>query len=451
VSPGVSVTAIPYGVRFTIDPATNFAQNETVTVSAYNCADLAGNVMVTDTWTFATADTDGPYVDQQAPANDSTNPATANIVFHVKDNGTGVDLSNTVVFVNGTYYTNAGGAGQVTTNGTRITFSSSLNFNGGNYVGDTTGVSGPATDKTFTLDPQTDFTPGEAVPVIVYSRDTSGNLMERVVYAFGIDGASCSGSCPSGSSYCGANTSFSGGQCVGTGGGSGGSSNGGGGVAHTVLAVNDTTIRVEQIDEHAVLVSWTSNVPGSGRVLFDVQSPTQLLGPNFGYRFSTPESADNSTYHAVKVENLAPGQLYFLRPVSRMNGLEFLGMEVKGVSKFATETITERILEIRTATTTIVKTVTSTVPFVCPVVSAVPVTPLAPSVPRPAVPPVVPPVAPVLPVVPIPAAPPSPAPSRSNVSAPNPVTIQDLFRTADGVRFEGQARPGTTLTITIHL
>jgi hypothetical protein len=54
-----------------------------------------------------------------------------------------------------------------------------------------------------------------------------------------------------------------------------------------------------------------------------------------------------------------------------MNGLEFLGMEVKGVSKFATETITERILEIRTATTTIVKTVTSTVPFVCPVVSAV--------------------------------------------------------------------------------
>ena len=58
-----------------------------------------------------------------------------------------------------------------------ITFSTSSNFNGGNYAGDTTTVTGPAGDKTFTLDAQTNFAAGEfTARATIDRRDENGAL-----------------------------------------------------------------------------------------------------------------------------------------------------------------------------------------------------------------------------------------------------------------------------------
>jgi len=235
----VTTTSIDYGFQFVINPASDFAQNETVTISVFDCQDQASNIMVTDTYTFGTIDATAPFVDEAVPADDGTVATNGVIVFHIKDTGVGVSLPNTVVYVNGTYYTNAGGAGQVTTSDTRITFNTSLNFNGSNYVGDTTALTGTSADYTFTIDPETNFTAGESVPLLIYSQDTSSNLMERAVVGVvakvdgsifcgtntTFDGSLCT---VDGSIFCGANTSFDGSLCNSsiTGGGGGGGATG---------------------------------------------------------------------------------------------------------------------------------------------------------------------------------------------------------------------------------
>lgn len=328
-SGGVTVAGIDYGYRFTIDPSTNFGQNETVSVSVYNCQDLALNTMTTDNYTFSTADSDAPYVDTITPANDAVIAENGTISFHIKDSSGAVDLANTVIYVNGTYYTNSGGAGTVTTNGTRITFASSLNFNGGNYAGDTTGRTGSASDYTFIIDPQTNFATGEAVPVIIYTRDTSGNLMERVVYAVAVSGAGC----PSGSSFCGSNTTWDAGllMCLGTGGGS----SGGGSSPSLSLTIEPSLTYASQINETSVLVTWYSNMPGTGRVIYGTESPDTFgTGPNYNYQYSTPEYNDQSVYHSIVINGLTPGTLYYFRPVTQAQGNEFRGPEVLMVGKF---------------------------------------------------------------------------------------------------------------------
>jgi len=333
----VVVAAIPYGYRFTIDPTIDFGQNELVSISVYDCQDVAGNTMVTDNYTFTTSDTDPPYIDTIAPADDAAIAANGTVSFHIHDDGVGVDINNTVIYVNGIYYTNGGGAGSVTTNGTRITFATSLDFNGGNYIGDTTSLAGASDDYTFLIDPEVDFVAGEAVPVIVYARDTSNNLMEREVWAMSLTG----GVCPAGSTFCGANTSWNGTSCVGTSSGSGGTTSGcGGGSALPPLSINLTNLTVTQIDEHSVLVSWYSTLKGSARVLYDVVHRTGLDNdPNFGFPYSTIRQEDDSVYHGVVVDSLTTGTLYYFRPATEANGHEVIGEEVKMAPVFATRTV----------------------------------------------------------------------------------------------------------------
>ena len=386
----VTVSTIDYGYRFTINPAADFAQNEVVTVSAYDCQDLAGNTMVTDTWTFTTADSNPPYVDQRNPANDQGITPAGNIIFHVKDDGSGVDLANLVVYVNGTYYKNtAGGAGSVTTNGTRITYASTTAF---------TNLSGTINDYTVTIDPVGDFTPGESVPVLIYAKDISNNIMERDVYAMSVGGGSgqicgnsvtegnevcddgntvsgdgcsanclsleicgnslkelseqcddgntvsgdgCSASCQyenSGSSAsCGAGTSWNGSSCVAA--CSTASSGGAPGIA-PLLTVGLSAIKVTQINESSVLVSWLSNVPATSRVVYDdADHPSIGSAPNYGYQNSTREFSNNSTYHSVIVDGLQAGKLYRFRPVISANGQQAYGEEVLMAPVFATQTI----------------------------------------------------------------------------------------------------------------
>lgn len=204
----VTTVAINYGFRYTIDPTLNFSENETVTISVFNCVDQTGNIITTDTYTFTTTDATAPFVDEESPANDESVATNGVITFHIKDTGVGVATTSTVIYVNGEYYTHGGGAGSVTTTGTSITFATSSDFLGSNYAGDTTSVTGTSTDYTFTLDPENDFTAGESVPVLIYSSDANGNLMEREVIGViaQVDG----------SIFCGSNTTFNGSLCIGS-------------------------------------------------------------------------------------------------------------------------------------------------------------------------------------------------------------------------------------------
>jgi len=338
---GVTVSVIDYGYRFIIDPAANFGQNETVSVSVYNCQDLVSNTMVTDNYTFTTSDTDSPYVDQLVPADDEVIAADATVSLHVKDDGVGVVLASTVIYVNGVYYSNGGGAGSVTTNGTRITFASSLDFNGGNYAGDTTSVSGTPADYAFIVDPEIDFVSGEAVPIAIYSRDSSNNLMERVLYSASLSG----GVCTAGSSFCGINTTWNGSVCVGNSSSSGGGEcGGGGGGGLPILGINTSNITVTQINEHAVLLSWHSSIKATSRVLYGTESTSSYDGPpNYGIAYSTEELVNKTLYHSVVVDGLQTGKLYYFRPVSGARGEEVIGDEVAMAPKFATY-ITETIV-----------------------------------------------------------------------------------------------------------
>jgi hypothetical protein len=342
--PEVTVTAIDYGFRFVIDPASDFAQSETVTVTAYDCEDLAANVMVTDTWTFTTADGAAPYVDQAVPADDDVVDNDAVAVFHIKDNGSGVDLDEVVIYVNGVYYTNGGGAGQVTVTGTRITFADSLDFNGGNYAGDTTSVTGTVADYTFTIDPEIDFADGEPIPVIIYAKDASGNAMERVVYAFATETPGGGGVCPAG---------------------------GGAGGGTIFPEINQSTVKVVQIDDDSVLVAWNTNLLGTTQVFYDLVGHDDLtVPPLYGYEQASPLDEDQSYYHSVVIDGLVAGNLYYFRPVSLMQGRTVFGPELAMAPRFSTIELPCPAPEPEPGTG-----------GVCPAAPACPVCPLLPAVP----------------------------------------------------------------------
>ena len=341
---GVTTTAIDYGYRFTINPASNFGENETVSVSVYDCQDTAisPNIMVTDNYSFTTSDTGSPYVDGLSPANDASIDTDGTITFHIKDDGGGVNLTDTFIYVNGNYYSNGGGAVSITTTGTSITYATSSDFNGSNYSGDTTGVSGTASDYTFVIDPENDFATGEAVPIIIYSSDTDGNLMERVVYALPAASASCS----AGSTYCGTNTSWNGSQCVGTGGSSSSSSAGGGGPLYLMTAKIDN-VTISQIDENSVVISWFNGTAGTGWVAYDTISPKISSGvPYYGYRYMTEPTKDKATYHTIVVRGLEPGKLYYFMPASQITDTHFInGREVQMSPRFAINVVKEYVAD----------------------------------------------------------------------------------------------------------
>ena len=324
----VTVAAIDYGYRFTINPATNFSQNDTVTVNIHDCQDTAAtpNIMVTDIYTFTTADSDAPYVEDLTPVNDATIATDGTVAFHLKDAGAGSSLASTVVYVNGTYYTAAGGAGTISINGKNIA-----------YVASAFAVTATSTvnDYAITVTPAVSFTAGEAVPVIIFAQDTSGNVMDYGVYAYVVAG----GTGGSGSSYCGANTSWDAvlAKCVGTGGGSCSVADGGG-TTNTVVIYAQNALAT-QINASSVLITWYSNLPGTSRVVYGPASPAAAgTAPNYNYPFSTPEINADSVYHTVVVSGLKAGQVYYFRPVTKAYGNELRGPELTMAPRFGADT-----------------------------------------------------------------------------------------------------------------
>jgi len=348
--------------------------------------------MATDNYTFLTLDNDAPYIDGISPANDSSINANGSLSFHIKDDGVGVDLDNTVIYVNGIYYTKNGGAGIVTNTGTTIAFNSSLSFMGGNYLGDTTAVTGNSSDYGFLINPENDFNSGEAVPVIVYTRDLSGNLMARYVYALVVAGG---GSCNGGQSYCGSGTSWNGAVCVGTIGGGGpvyspqpfsycgtntvwdntnskciGSFFGSGycgegtvwnGTQCIPSADNQPALiynpSVTQIDDKSVLVTWSTTIKGSSKVIFDTKTHSDS---DVNYYYSTSEVNESVFYHSVLIDGLTSGTLYYFRPVSKIKNEDIYGEELKMAPRYFSE--------VKEITNPIIKNVPveTAVPGTCP-------------------------------------------------------------------------------------
>lgn len=352
--PGVSVSAVDYGYRYSFDPP-DFAENEVVSIVVANCEDAFGNIMTPDSYSFTTVDGSAPYVDGMTPAADTIISEDQVFEFHIKDDGQGVDLSNMVVYVNGNYYTQtAGSSGTVTNAGTVISYSGSLSFAGGNYAGDTTGISGSVNDTTVTIEPEVDFTAGEGVSIIVYASDGSGNLMERAVYEFSVAG----GGCPAGSSYCGTDTSWSGSMCVGTGGGSGDSYCGANttwngstcigstfacglsGGNNTILIMNPTISNVSlmQSDDTSLFLTWQTSMPGASQVAYgrySVSSPKDSAP--FGYENVTTEVSGLRSFHNGFVTDLVSGETYYIRPISFVNGRYVYGPELRMSMQFVTQ------------------------------------------------------------------------------------------------------------------
>lgn len=403
----VAVSAVDYGFQFVINPTSDFAQDETVTVSAFDCEDVEGNLMVTDTWTFGTVDSDSPYVDGQVPDDDDEVAVDTSVVLHVKDDGSGVDIGSVVVFVDGAFWTDGGGAGSVTTSGTDISFAGSSDFNGGNYLGDTTSVSGSADDYTVTIDPAADFSSGEAVPVIVWAEDASGNLMPETVYAFVIESP-------------------------------GGGGGGGGGSNTPILpgrAVED--IEVTQVDEDSVLVAWRTTVDATGYVAYgDISPPYFGTAPLYGYSSSTTSDGIYRTYHSVIVDGLQHGTTYAFMPVNAdRTGAVFVGEEVRLAPK-------------------------PPVVFQCPQPSPAPA---CPSVPEPVIPvcpsqfPTPSSQPPIYVPMPEPVRRPEAPISKPTASGtgtvalpPSDLRIGDIRRTAEGITVGGRAHPNETVIVIIR-
>ena len=102
---------------------------------------FCANAMTTDSYSFSViTDTTAPYTDGHVPASSASSIALGtNIVVHVKDDETGVDVNTIVMVVNG--------------------------------VTVTPDVTGTAADYTLTYDPSSDFEHGQTVYVTVDAQD----------------------------------------------------------------------------------------------------------------------------------------------------------------------------------------------------------------------------------------------------------------------------------------
>ena len=68
-----------------------------------------------------------------------------------------------------------------------------------------------------------------------------------------------------------------------------------------------------------ITISWTTDRPTSGRIIYDTISHTVLgAAPNYGYAFSTGtvDESPKSTSHTITITGLSDNTIYFWRTVS---------------------------------------------------------------------------------------------------------------------------------------
>src|SRR3990167_10671496 len=95
-------------------------------------------------------------------------------------------------------------------------------------------------------------------------------------------------------------------------------------LAPVVMASADTTVlisneKVTVVGPQTVSVTWTTNVPANGRVVYGPIAQAILAGagipPQYGYASSTAEITTKNIEHAVAIGPVTGGMTY-LRPIS---------------------------------------------------------------------------------------------------------------------------------------
>ncbi len=140
-----------YNVLITINPSTNFVENELVTVRV-EASDLAtaANEMGQVVYSFTTADTVPPVITNFSPTVYSNgNSTSTNISFHLTDGGAGVAIETLSIYVDDTAYT---------------------------AVSPELSITGDASDYTIVIDPATNFTNNRPVVVRIAVRDQAPSL-----------------------------------------------------------------------------------------------------------------------------------------------------------------------------------------------------------------------------------------------------------------------------------
>ena len=109
----------------------------------------------------------------------------------------------------------------------------------------------------------------------------------------------------------------------GGGGFTGGSSSGG----SVQLVISNE--KIVKIFGTSAIVSWSTNLPATSRVVYDTAS--HFPGgspPNYGYAFSTLENPTKITSHMMLIVGLTPGTAYYWRPISHTSPAEAVGNEL---------------------------------------------------------------------------------------------------------------------------
>lgn len=105
--------------------------------------------------------------------------------------------------------------------------------------------------------------------------------------------------------------------------GGGGISTGGGGVV--LIIFNE---KIEKVFRTSAIVSWSTNLPATSRVVYDTVPHASGTPPNYGYAFSTIEVPNKITQHIMMITGLIPGQTYYWRPISHTSPQEAVGDEL---------------------------------------------------------------------------------------------------------------------------
>ena len=158
-----------YDYGISINPVNDFPENVIVTITTdvddYGCPSVNHQH---HTYTFTTADTQGPVCKLFTPTPNVVNMGTSDeVTFHCTDSGVGVDINSISAVVDGVEYTASGSNTFIYT--------------------------GTPADYFITVNPANDFSLDYALEVIVNARDFSGNASEQVSFglATGVEG-SCS-------------------------------------------------------------------------------------------------------------------------------------------------------------------------------------------------------------------------------------------------------------------
>ncbi len=100
-------------------------------------------------------------------------------------------------------------------------------------------------------------------------------------------------------------------------GGNNGGGNGGNGGNNDALTISN--IQVSDVTSTSAVISWTTNLPSTSRVIYDTTSHSSIGdAPNYGYANSTgtQDTSPKVTSHQVTVSGLSPSTTYYFRVIS---------------------------------------------------------------------------------------------------------------------------------------